>query len=138
MAYQWTPDLAVGIDEIDAQHRELLARLEELHRCMRAGETGSVPRVLAGVRKYALVHFATEERHMHELGYPELLSHRAEHARFKAELDTFEKELGSRGATPSLAIHLAGWLSEWFRNHIRGFDRQFAEFVRAAPNEPRR
>jgi hemerythrin len=136
MAYDWTPDLSVGIEEIDAQHRELLRRIGDLHTCMRAGETTSVPGVIAALRKYARTHFDSEERHMLELHYPAIERHRAEHASFTAELESFEKDLSQRGPSPSLAIHLAGWLSSWFRDHIRGFDRQLAAFVQAAGAVP--
>ena len=132
MAYDWTPDVAVGIDEIDAQHRELLARIAELHRCMRGGETDSVPAVLAGVRKYARTHFDTEEDHMRRLAYPDMERHVEQHHRFTAELDAFEEDLRQRGTTPSLAIHLAAWLSAWFRDHIRGYDQQLGAFARGS------
>lgn len=135
MAYDWTPDLAVGNDEIDAQHRELLRRISELHRCMKDGETASVPDVLAGVRDYVKEHFAHEERHMRRLGYPGIEHHLAQHARFSAELDVFEGDLVRRGATPSLAVGLGGWLSGWFREHIRGFDKEFASFARTSKGE---
>jgi hemerythrin len=137
MAYQWTPELTTGIDEIDADHRELLGRIADLHGCMRAGQTGSVASVLAGVRSYAKSHFATEEQHMRSLAFPGLERHRAEHARFSSELEAFEREWNARGATPSLAIGLAVWLSGWFRDHIRVFDLEFAAHARAVAKAQR-
>lgn len=131
MAYEWTPELATGIDEIDADHRELLGRICDLHQCMRAGQTDSVAGVLAGVRAYARSHFATEEQHMRSLAFPGLDRHRAEHARFSTELEAFEREWSARGAMPSLAIGLAVWLSGWFRDHIRVFDLEFAAHAQA-------
>jgi hemerythrin len=132
MAYEWTPDLSVGIPEIDAQHGELLGRISELHRCMNAGETSSVPAVLAGLRGYVKEHFDSEERHMREIAYPGIERHLAQHARFAAELEIFEQDWGRRGTTPSLTVDLAGWLSDWFREHIRGYDREVVAFLRAS------
>jgi hemerythrin-like metal-binding protein len=137
MAYEWTPDLATEIDEIDAQHRELLARLRDLHRSMRVGETDIIPAILAAVRTYAKAHFDTEEQHMRRLGFPGLEAHRAEHAKFTAELDVFEHEWGDRGTTPSLAVGLGTWLSGWFREHIRRFDFELAAFAREAARDRR-
>ena len=131
MAYEWTPDLATGMNDIDAQHRELLRRIGELHRCMRAGETSSVPGVLVGIREYVQTHFANEEREMREVGFPSAARHAAQHARFTTELARFEKDWSRHGTTASLTIDLAGWLSSWFRDHVRGYDAEFATFLRA-------
>ena len=137
MPYDWTPDLSVGNDDIDEQHRELLGRIGELHRCMLTGKTGSVPDVLAGVRGYVKAHFEVEEQHMRELAFPGIERHLAQHARFTAELDSFERLWAQRGTTPSLAVDLSGWLSGWFREHIRGFDKDLAAFVQGSRNTGR-
>lgn len=41
MPIQWTQDLAVGVEEIDAQHRELYANVASLHEAMRAHRLAS-------------------------------------------------------------------------------------------------
>jgi hemerythrin len=41
MAYlNWTPDLSVGIDRIDQQHKKIVALLNELYEASRPGRGG--------------------------------------------------------------------------------------------------
>ena len=129
MAIQWTEELATGIERIDAQHRDLYAQVASLHQAMRTSELDRVPAVLDGLQRYALEHFATEEREMAARAYPRLAQHRVLHRTF---VDEFlrHRALLSDGVTLSGVVGLSVWLTDWLREHVRKEDGQLAEFIR--------
>jgi hemerythrin-like metal-binding protein len=129
MAIQWTEELATGIERIDAQHRDLYAQVAALHEVMRTNQLDRIPAVLDGLRKYALEHFATEEREMAARGFPRLAQHRVLHQNF---VDEFlrQRALMSANVTLSGVVALSVWLTDWLREHVRKEDGQLAEFIR--------
>lgn len=133
MPVQWTDDLATGIERIDQQHRELYQRVAALHEAMRSGRLADVPAIVEFLQRYALEHFATEEREMAAAAYPGLGQHRRLHQRF---VDDFlrHKALLAAGLTPTAVVNLSQWLGEWLRDHVRSVDGEMAQFLRHAPH----
>jgi len=128
---QWTEDLAVGIDEIDAQHRELYEAVSALHGAMRTHHLEKVGSILVFLQRYAVDHFATEERQMEAAYYPGLRNHRSAHRSFVKDFVRHKARFDAHGATPSLVVELSGWLGEWLRDHIRGVDQEMGHYLRA-------
>lgn len=128
---QWSPALAVGVDEIDAQHQELFRRAERLVSALRAGDRGEVGRLVRYLQSYAVEHFAAEERFMHEIDFPGLDGHRAVHLAFREELATMVAEYERKGASPLVALTLHNWLSDWLRRHVSGLDVEIGRFAAA-------
>lgn len=131
MPVQWTEDLATGIDQIDAQHRALYRQVAALHEAMRTSRLDQVPAVVEFLQRYALEHFATEEREMAAAAYPGLAEHRRHHQRF---VDEFlrQRALLDAGITPSAVVNLSQWLTDWLRDHLRRVDAEMARHLRAA------
>jgi hemerythrin len=126
---EWTPSLAVGVDTIDAQHRELFRRAEQLISALRAGDRGEVVPVLAYLEEYAVHHFAVEERLMAEIGYPGLAEHAAAHRAFRAEYAQMVERFERSGATAYVALTVHNWLSDWLRKHLGGIDLELGKFL---------
>lgn len=132
MTPQWSDDLATGVSEIDMQHRELLAKVAALDDAAASGDLTRAVDVLAYLERYALYHFAAEERHMVSSGYPGFREHRDAHEAFVAELlERKEKYEATRSAV-SLLLDLSDWLAGWLQDHVRGADAEMARHLRAA------
>lgn len=131
MAIQWTEDLAVGIEEIDTQHRELYSNVAALHEAMREHRLERVPDILEFLQRYALEHFATEERHMAAMGYPHLAEHRAAHREFVAEFLRHKASCAAGGVRPSAVVELSDWIGRWLREHVRKVDGRMGRHLRA-------
>lgn len=59
----WSPALSVGIASIDAQHRVLLAYVNQLSGALARGQSAEVlGDVLRGLEAYTRLHFRHEER----------------------------------------------------------------------------
>lgn len=128
---QWTPALAVGVPEIDAQHQELFRRAEQLITALRAGDRSEVPPLVRFLSDYAKEHFASEERIMKEIGYPGLDAHREAHKGFREGLAELTADFQRKGATALVALSVHNWLSDWLRQHVSGPDVEVGRFAEA-------
>ena len=129
----WIDSLGTGIEEIDAQHRVLLATLSEVEA--EAGTDSSHARLAQITRDllaYAIYHFETEERLFVESGYDLAESavaaaHIAEHRGFS------QRVLRMRAADAEGhqldAGELLSFLRSWLLNHIATVDQDFGRFV---------
>ena len=131
LALQWTPALAVGVEEIDAQHQELFKRAERLIAALRTGGRGEVVPLLAYLQEYVVQHFAAEERIMHEARYPGLEAHVELHRAFREEFARFAADLERKGPTALVALTVHNWLSDWLRQHIGGVDQELGRYLTA-------
>ncbi len=127
----WTPDLAVGIDVIDAQHKTLIRHLSDLNEALTTG-TGpaKVASTLNFLIDYTQFHFEEEEKHMAQTGYPDLEHHKKLHGEFRAILSNMEEELEEEGATKMLADAIDTLLVNWLFQHIRTIDVAFGKFLK--------
>ncbi len=131
MPVQWTEDLAVGVAELDEQHRELFAAVAALRDSMRAGSVRGAGATVHYLERYVREHFAAEERRMAAAGCSGLEAHRLVHRAFAAELDRRMVEFDRRGATASFVLDLSEWLGAWLREHVQGVDREMARELTA-------
>ncbi|WP_242335005.1 MULTISPECIES: bacteriohemerythrin [Anaeromyxobacter] len=126
MPLEWSPSLAVGVAEIDADHVELFHRAERLVRALRTGDRAGVEALFTYLAGYAERHFLAEERLMVAAGYPRLEEHRAAHARFRGELEGHLRAHARDGGSAAAGLALHNWLSDWLREHLAGLDRDLA------------
>jgi len=126
----WRPDLSTGIPEVDGQHRELLAQIAALGHAARTGDVAHAADVLAYLERYAAEHFATEERIMRDLGYPQLEPHRALHEAFSAQMAARKEAHGRERSPVALLVDLARWMEAWLSEHVLGADAELARFCR--------
>ncbi len=136
MAFHWTEALSIGVAEIDAQHRELFARVERLVEASLRGDAGRVVPLLAFLREYAAVHFEAEERLMRDRRYPGYRLHRAHHEQFAAGLRALEAELAATGPTAGLAERVDREVADWLRDHVYLVDTALGRFVKGLEEAP--
>jgi hemerythrin len=122
----------VGVPEIDGQHQELFRRAERLIVALRAGDRAEVGPLVSYLTEYVVAHFEAEERLMRATGYPDAESHRAEHARFRADFTEMAGRFEQNGPTALVALTLHNWLSDWLRRHVGSADRDLGRFVQRA------
>lgn len=133
---EWTSDFALGIDEIDEQHRALVGMINVLDTSTH-GDPGpeTMRSLLAQLSDYVRDHFGFEERLMAGGGCsPELVArHFGEHAYFRSVLKdlTTDFESGRRCVT----VPLIEYLVHWFLHHIVVVDRAMAHQLHAAEPE---
>jgi len=130
VALSWDPSLAVGLPEIDGQHQELFVRIDRLLTAIQRGQSaGEVVRLLDYLSRYAVEHFAAEERLMEERQYPEREAHRAEHRRFEVDLAALRAELDRDGPGALLVVRVNSRVTLWLRDHIYRTDKALVAFL---------
>lgn len=138
----WTEAYSVGNHALDAQHKNLIAMINELAECHRTLGTSSPPealaRILGGLFDYTCDHFDAEDAYMGSIGYPLRLAHREEHSKFIETMAFFNLDSLS-GLVDFPDVHR--FLVDWLFEHIMTSDMQYrlhAETMaqRAAPRQP--
>ncbi|HJV66135.1 MAG TPA: bacteriohemerythrin [Geomonas sp.] len=131
MNIEWTSDLATDVPEIDSQHKEIFSRFDRLFTACSEGKgKEEVLRLLTFLADYVKEHFAAEERLQLRNGFPDYPSHKAEHARFMADVARLQSEFKAEGATLSLVIMTNKTLTAWLTQHIKKRDMEVAAYLR--------
>jgi hemerythrin len=121
---EWSNAFNIGIEEIDAQHRSLFDRTNELAEAIGSGsEAPALASILDGLERYAASHFAVEEDFFDRSGYSGAVAHKQEHSAFKQKVVAFKADLES--GKPGLSEEMMGFLKSWLVNHISFIDRKY-------------
>ncbi len=123
---RWSNDYAVGVAEIDSQHRELFRLLDELNEATK-GNGEDVKACLLQLIDLWRLHCRLEEGYMQKYRCSGLLAHRFAH-------EGFEKKLSERLAKMEQGESIAEleslpMLHAWLRGHILGTDKKHAPWI---------
>ena len=65
MSIHWTPELSVGVEEIDNQHKELYRNVDVFFEHIQKGNgNGTLVNLFSYLESYATAHFSLEEKYM--------------------------------------------------------------------------
>lgn len=127
----WTERYAIGIDEIDEQHKEIFDMLNQMHDALgKKDASDDVVQVVIRLAMYVKKHFATEETIMSRIAYTNIEHHQARHRELTHEVQSLLLKM-KRGETPSVRSVVA-LLKGWLLEHIEHEDQKIGAFVRAA------
>lgn len=127
---QWTPDLATGSSEIDAEHKIFFQRCNEfMDACVNSDGREETSRFLKFLKGHAVYHFADEEHYMMEHNYPHYAEHKKQHEAFVWMITEIDKAVESDGPTLGATLHAIRVILEWIRNHIMVCDKKLAQFM---------
>ncbi len=122
---EWTPELSVHIPSIDAQHKELVRLINELHDAMRSGRgKDEVGRILRSLASYTQTHFEYEEAAMQRAGYPSAVTHKSMHQQLTTQVRTLSANLS--GGKSVLSMDVLEFLRTWLRDHILKADKAYS------------
>lgn len=131
MAITWHEEtMGTGIPEIDAQHKELIARLDRLIQAMlRRDSRAEVEKLVPFLGEYASWHFGKEEACMDAHRCPVAQANRSAHMAFLRLFAELAGRIEKEGPTATLTIQLQREVSDWVRNHIVRVDTRLKECV---------
>jgi hemerythrin len=127
--FDWSEQYELGISEIDAQHRGLLAMLQDFYSALEHESLEEASdALLARMQAYAERHFATEEAYLKRYGYPDLAQHEKQHRAYEGRL----KELLQRRKDKTLkgSLELTNFLKGWWQEHILKQDMAYRDWLR--------
>ncbi|MEA3278568.1 MAG: hemerythrin family protein [Pseudomonadota bacterium] len=138
----WRDSWALGIDTLDADHRELLRLMNRLISTGAANAHGAADsygrgdheagsNVLVGrldeLVAHLRVHFEREEAFLRTIDYPGYEEHAGEHAMEMAELIDLRRAL-VLASTQRLDRETIEDIKAWFFNHVIAEDQRYAEY----------
>ena len=123
---KWKAEYALGIDEIDRQHREILEFIT-LFEKMSAEKAhwNEVHPLIVRTREFVKFHFSVEEALMRILRYPDAAAHRAEHQYVLEHI----ADLEIRVLRTNMTDEVVPLMRHWLFDHIVGSDKQFARYT---------
>lgn len=128
MRLTWTAEMATGVRQIDMQHQELIALINDLENAHAAGrEAAALDEALPRLAAYVLFHFGTEESLMKNSGIASahFALHKQQHKSFAARIDTLRSRPDAATELPGLIDYLKTWLVE----HIMRSDRELVAIL---------
>jgi hemerythrin len=124
-------ELITGIEKIDLQHMELIARIKMLHESyLNETNTEKLIETLGYIRCYIDEHFATEEKYMTELNYPHYDRHLKAHKEFAADYLKLENLFKREGTSSDFSLDFNVRLIDWLKDHVFNEDIVMANFIR--------
>jgi len=127
---KFTPDLMIGVAEIDNQHKELFNRLNVLIELGdKAVSKKETEKTLDFLGSYVVKHFGDEEFYQLQCGYPKHIEHRKEHLDFIDTFQEMKRKYLQHGVSPQFTNELTASIVEWTVQHIRGSDMDIGKFV---------
>lgn len=122
----------LGVDDMDATHREFAGMAEALA----LADDSAFPALFQQLVDHTRLHFAEEGRLMRLCRFPPIAIHEAEHARVLGDLIQLNRHIQDGRLALARAFVETG-LQEWFELHLATMDRALAgHLVRTGVLEP--
>jgi hemerythrin len=124
--------MATGIPQIDEQHQELIAKINELYRIHQAGATvDDIKAMLKFLGEYVKKHFHFEENLMEESKCPMRGTNCIAHARFLQEYQELVSNFSISQDVDQTASEIERKAARWLVAHICGVDVSLRNAVKA-------
>lgn len=132
MGIQWRDSLSIGVEKIDNQHKELLARFDRLLTACESGQgIEELKRLQSFLEEYVRTHFNDEEALQKLHRFPGYEEHRAQHVYFIDRIKALREEINLQGVLVHNVIETNHLLLKWFLNHISIVDSELGKFIRS-------
>jgi hemerythrin len=120
---KWDPELNLGLDLIDVQHKNLVDIINELVNCLNEKH---LPRssitIIQALIDYANYHFEFEEEYAKEMGFELSEVHLIEHKEFVEKIVEIRDRMDSD--RDKILIELILYLKGWLYMHLQGSDKK--------------
>jgi hemerythrin-like metal-binding protein len=125
---KWQDEYTVGVKELDEQHQSLLNVINlVIEEQTENYEEEKFLVAITSLIHYAYTHFATEERYLMQVKFPDLKQHVIEHIDFI--MKTLALALIIEEGGDNTRKELLRYLKEWFSSHVLGLDRHYIPFL---------
>lgn len=106
MKFELRESMRTGIEQIDADHWELIACVNSIAGLGESADTAALVAALARFRTDLATHFQSEETHMGAVNYPKLGSHAKHHAETIEALDRLIRDVQTGAPTEGGVAHI--------------------------------
>lgn len=128
---QWNDEYNTGIQEIDNEHKVIIAKLDEIMLTLEKSDNQcDIDSIVDFLDVELEKHFEREERIQKLCEYPFYRSHRMEHDEFKLTVLKIKYVTNSNKEFEGVDIDIYKDVFEWLVKHIKNEDRKFAEYYK--------
>lgn len=128
MPLKWKKEFVLGISTVDAQHRDLIDLMGQLHAAIvKNGGRDELKPLFDKMFHYTCEHFTSEESLMLAAGYQGLSEHAAQHAELRRTMSDFRTELDHGGTDTAAA--LVKFIEVWLENHFLTSDSDMSSHL---------
>ena len=125
----WTEQADIGIDEVDQQHRKIVAYINQLDDAYYSGlPRKKLGKIINDLVEYTVYHFKAEENLLEKAGYPFLKAHQKAHVLYAQGILDFQSRF-EKGE--DISGDMEGLLAKWFFDHLKHDDTDFVQYVAA-------
>jgi len=125
----WTPQLSVGVQPIDNDHKLLVSLINQLHDSVEDNQDrDTVGSVLNALCDYTEYHFEREEILMRVCGYPDLEKHKKAHDVMKAKVKNIQNDY-AKSETMDIGGDVLDFIKNWFTEHVQNQDKLYRSFM---------
>ena len=125
---EWYENYNIGVEEIDRQHRELVAMVDRLQKSLHDGTTNQeLGKALHFLVAYTREHFKSEEDLMQRVGYPDCEAHKKIHQKLISEVT--DVLIGLKKGKSVNHLELIDFLIDWVIHHVVHDDKKIGNFI---------
>ncbi|ULQ59627.1 bacteriohemerythrin [Brucepastera parasyntrophica] len=127
---EWEDRYTVYIPMVDDQHKHLVSMTNELYEgCLLGGEAAHAyfQKAIHEAVQYVQKHFATEEKILKTVNYPEYSIHKKEHEDFI--LEVLQQVKNFQEGKKFVPNNFVRFLREWVLTHIAVSDKKYADYL---------
>ena len=131
----WSQKIETGIEVLDDQHRQYFSLVNDyLASAVKATTNNDrhseLVERLSFLCRYAVEHFATEQKIMKDAGYEGYQQHLEEHKYFLMHVEALYEQTCNEAQSDKLTREVYYYTLEWFIGHIQFTDMKMVEFLK--------
>lgn len=131
--FEWDDSIALGIPEIDQQHKALFEWINTLNDAISSGEGyEAVNEIIWKLIRYVTEHFTAEERLMLSINFSGFASHRKEHDQFVEKLREVQVKFIDGH---EMGENILEFMVDWLVCHIKGTDQAYKGLIKQKKSE---
>ena len=124
-----TKDMEIGVAKIDAQHKELIDRINAITSMgSKTFSKEETQKTLDLLGRYVVQHFGDEEILQIQCNYPKYEWHKAQHQEFVDGFVRLKDEFDKSGTSFKFTLELYNGIVCWVVRHIKNADVEFGRY----------
>jgi hemerythrin len=131
--YPWKKEYDIGIEEINNQHKKMLAIINRLYNENEKPDISNefISSIITELEEYADYHFSTEEYNFMKYDYKGAKQHILIHRQFKRKISMFKEEFERNN---NILNELIDFTKNWLIHHILHEDMKYAPYLKSDNN----
>ncbi|RQD70107.1 MAG: bacteriohemerythrin [Tindallia sp. MSAO_Bac2] len=130
--FKWKEEFSSQIEKFDEQHKQLFNLGNDLVNAIQSNQHADhYDEIMASIdalKDYTEYHFNAEEALLEKHQYPKLMSHKMQHKKFLAKIESFyEKDIDENQV--EITMEMVHFIADWIQNHILKVDAEYGDFL---------